>query len=54
MQPVRPTAKLGLPGRNFLRSNLNRKELVEEYVSSNLSALLSDYVELSVAVIDSQ
>jgi glycosyltransferase involved in cell wall biosynthesis len=46
--------KLGLGDRIFLRSNLNRKELLEEYISSNLFVLLSYHEAFSIVVAEAQ
>lgn len=42
--------KFGLGDRIFLRSNLNRKDLLEEYISSNLFVLLSYHEAFSIVV----
>jgi glycosyltransferase involved in cell wall biosynthesis len=47
-------AKLRLDDRIFLRSNLNRRELLEEYTSSNLFILLSYHEAFSIVVAEAQ
>ena len=47
-------AKFGLGDRIFLRSNLKRKDLLEEYISSNLFILLSYHEAFSIVVAEAQ
>ena len=46
--------KSSLGDRIFLRSNLNRKDLLEEYASSNLFVLLSYHEAFSIVVAEAQ
>jgi glycosyltransferase involved in cell wall biosynthesis len=46
--------KSSLGDRVFLRSNLNRKDLLEEYISSNLFVLLSYHEAFSIVVAEAQ
>ncbi|MBD0359159.1 MAG: glycosyltransferase family 4 protein [Nitrososphaeraceae archaeon] len=46
--------KFGLSDRIFLKSNLSRKDLLEEYISSNLFVLLSYHEAFSIVVAEAQ
>ena len=46
--------EFGLDDRIFLRSNLNRNDLLEEYTSSNLFVLLSYHEAFSIVVAEAQ